>query len=163
MKKYTAAEKQYLKGIIRVLALDKNQDNQIQEYLKQKGIDIEKSTIGKIRRSIAKEAEKWYIELRKSKYLYLAHFKERIDTIYKVENALWNIANDSNSDRAEKRAALSEIHKTEITLSNLYDIARYLTERIEKDENGTSTNNRPLRTERETEDNSISESKAWTT
>jgi hypothetical protein len=160
MKKYTPAEKQYLKGIIRVLALDKNNDQQIQEYFKEKGIDIERSTIGKIRRSISKEAEKWYLELRKSKYLYIAHFKERIDTIYKVQNKLWDIANDINSDKSEKRAALSEIHKTEITLSGLYDIARYLTERVEKD--GISTNNRPLRTEGTPEDSSIPKAKAWT-
>jgi len=152
MKKYTPAEKQYLRGIINTLALEKNTDGQVQEFLKEKGIDIDRSTVGRIRRNIAKEAEKWYIELRKSKYLYLAHQKERIDTIYRVENKLWTIANDPESDRSEQNKALAEIHKTEITLSNLYDITRYLTSRIEKDSNnGPSTNNEPLPTERETQ------------
>jgi len=149
MKKYTSAEKQYLKGIIGTLALDKNDDIQIQEFLKEKGIDIDRSTIGKHRRNIAKSAEKWYTELRKSKFLYIAHFKERIDTTYKVENKLWNIVNDPHTERSELIKACTEIRNNEIFLSNLYDIARYLTERIEKD--GSSTSNESLPTEGETE------------
>jgi hypothetical protein len=149
MKKYTQAEKQYLKGIIGTLALEKHDDVQIQTFLKEKGIDINRSTIGKHRRSVAKSAEKWYNELRKSKFLYIAHFKERIDTTYKVENKLWSIANDSQTERSEVIKACAEITKNEMFLSNLYDIARYLTERIEKD--GSSPNNESLSTERETE------------
>jgi hypothetical protein len=149
MKKYTPAEKQYLRGIINTLALEKNEDAEIQQYLNQKGIDIEKSTIGKIRRSIAKEAEKWYVELRKSRYLYVAHFKERIDTTYRVEKKLWDILNDPEAGRLEQIKACTEIRNNEMFLSNLYDISRYLTERIEKD--GFSTNNESLHTERQTE------------
>ena len=141
MPKFTKTEKQYLRGIIHTLALEKYNNKQIQEFLHEKGIEIDNSTISRIRNNISKGAEKWYTELRKSRYLYIAHFKDRIDSIYKVQKQLWDIANDPNNQIADRRGALAEIHHTEKTLSALYDISRYLTDRIEKDY-GDSTDNR---------------------
>jgi hypothetical protein len=149
-KKLSKSEKEYLKGIIGTLALEKLNDREIQVYLKEdKGIDIERITVNKIRLQIQRNASKWYNELRASKFLYIAHFKERIDTTYRVEKKLWDILNDPGASKIEQVKACTEIRNNEMFLSNLYDIARYLTERIEKD--GPSTDNEPLSTERETE------------
>jgi hypothetical protein len=122
--------------------LEKFNNREIQEFFKDKGIEIDGSTIARIRNNTAKRAERWYAELRKSRYLYIAHQKERIDTLYKAENKLWIIANDQEAERTEQVKALSEIHKIEITLSNLYDIVRYLTSTF-----GRSTNNESVHTE----------------
>jgi len=149
-KKLSKSEKEYLKGIIGTLALEKLNDREIQVYLKEdKGIEIERITVNKIRLQIQRNASKWYNELRASKFLYIAHFKERIDTTYRVEKKLWEILNDPESGKMEQIKACTEIRNNEMFLSNLYDIARYLTERIEKD--GSSTSNESLSTERETE------------
>ncbi len=151
-KKLSKSEKEYLKGIIGTLALEKLNDREIQEYLaKDKGIEIERITVNKIRLQIQRNAAKWYNELRASKFLYIAHFKERIDTTYRVERKLWDILNDPAASKIEQVKACTEIRNNEMFLSNLYDIARYLTERIEKDNIGSSTDNEPLPTERETE------------
>jgi hypothetical protein len=139
--KFTKTEKQYLRGIINNLVLEKHNYKQIQAFLKEKGIEIDISTISRIRNNIAKGAEKWYIELRSSRYEYLAHFKERIDTVYRVQNKLWEIANNPNNQTVDIRNALAEIHHTEKTLTALYDISRYLTDRIAKDY-GDSTDKR---------------------
>jgi len=151
-KKLSKSEKEYLKGIIGTLALEKLNDREIQEFLeKDKGIKIERITVNKIRLQIQRNANKWYNELRSSKFLYIAHFKERIDTTYRVEKKLWEILNDPESSKLEQVKACTEIRNNEMFLSNLYDIARYLTERIEKDTNGSSTSNESLPTEGETE------------
>ena len=149
MPKLTKPERQYLKGIVVNMAIEKNTDQEILEFLKTKGIEVSRGHITHVRNNVQKSAEKWYNELRKSRYLYIAHFKERIDTTYKVEKKLWDILNDPESSKLEQVKACTEIRNNEIFLSNLYDIARYLTERIEKD--GSSTNNEPLHTEGETE------------
>jgi hypothetical protein len=150
-KKLSKSEKEYLKGIIGTLALEKLNDREIQEYLvNEKGIEIERITVNKIRLQIERSASKWYNELRASKFLYIAHFKQRIDTVYKVQKHLWEIANNKQNQMIDIRGALAEIHNTEKTLSALYDISRYLTDRIEKDY-GDSTDNQSLPTERQTE------------
>ena len=141
-KKFSKSEKEYLKGVIGKLAIEKLNDREIQQWLyEEKQIDIDRTTVNKIRLQIQRNASKWYNELRASKFLYIAHFKERIDTVYKVQKHLWDIANNKDNQVVDRRGALAEIHHTEKTLSALYDISRYLTERIEKDY-GDSTDNR---------------------
>jgi hypothetical protein len=141
-KKFSKSEKEYLKGVIGKLAIEKLNDREIQQWLyNEKQIDIDRTTVNKIRLQIQRNASKWYNELRASKFLYIAHFKERIDTVYKVQKNLWDIVNNPQEQTSERRGALTEIHHTEKTLSALYDISRYLTERIEKDY-GDSTDNR---------------------
>jgi hypothetical protein len=144
VKKYSKSEKEYLKSIIGTLALEKQSDKEIQQFLNaEKKIDIDRTTVNKYRLQIQRNASKWYNELRASKFLYIAHFKERIDTVYKVQKNLWDIVNNPQEQTSERRGALAEIHHTEKTLSALYDISRYLTDRIEKDyADRDSTDNR---------------------
>lgn len=127
-RKVAKSQKEYVKGIIHNYSLQKWTAQEIVDYLhNEKQIDIARSTVSKIRNRIEQQAEKWYLELKQSRYLYLAHFKERIDTIYKVQNHLWKIANDKENSVSDRRGALAEIHHTEKTLSALYDISRYIT------------------------------------
>jgi hypothetical protein len=122
------AEKQYVRGIVHNLSLQKLTDQEIVNYLwEEKKIDIARSTVNAIKNQVEKQAENWYMELKQSRYLYLAHFKERIDTLYTVEKHLWEIVNNPNENTVDRRGALAEIHKTEITLCSLYDVSRYLT------------------------------------
>lgn len=127
MPKYTKAERQYIRGIVHNYALQRWSDQDIVDYLHtEKKIDLTKSMISKIRNQVKQQAEEWYLELKQSRYLYLAHFKERIDTLYSVEKSLWEIVNDKNNQVVDRRGALAEIHHTEKTLSALYDVSRYL-------------------------------------
>lgn len=145
MPKYTKAERQYIKGIVHNYALQRWSDQDIVDYLHtEKKIDLTKSMISKIRNQVEQQAEEWYLELKQSRYLYLAHFKERIDTLYSVEKQLWEIANDKHNQVVDRRGALAEIHHTEKTLSSLYDISRYLTDvGIVPIANGNGSNGKP--------------------
>ena len=71
-KKSTISEKQYVRGIVHNLSLQRWTDQEIVNYLnEEKKIDIARSTITGIRNQIEKQAEKWYIELRE--YCVLMH------------------------------------------------------------------------------------------
>ena len=76
-RKVAKSEKQYLRGIVHNLSLQKWTDQDIIDYLRdEKSIDIGRSTVTKIKNQIEKEAEKWYIELRQSTYKYIATYKD---------------------------------------------------------------------------------------
>ena len=80
-KKQTKSDKECIKGLIHNLALQLLTDQEITEHLQSKGIVIARSTVCTIRNKIEKEAEKWYIDLRESRYKYVATYKERLDSL----------------------------------------------------------------------------------
>lgn len=125
--RWTRSEKQYLTSIIHSLSLQRMTDQEIVQWLRdEKKIKIGRSTVTRIKNQVEQQAEEWYLELKESRYLYLAHFKERIDTLYTVEKHLWEIATNKSNQVVDRRGALAEIHHTEKTLSSLYDVSRYL-------------------------------------
>jgi len=62
-KKFTKTEKQYLRGMIHNLSLQRLTDQEIVDYLhNEKKIEIARSTATKIRNQVEQEAEDWYAE-----------------------------------------------------------------------------------------------------
>ncbi len=62
--KVAKSPRQYVRGIIHNLSLQRWTSQEISDYLHdEKKIDIARSTVNSIRRQIEKQAEKWYIEL----------------------------------------------------------------------------------------------------
>ena len=71
------AEQEYVKSLIHNLSLQRMTDQEISDYLHQKGIEIARTTVNTTRNRIERSAEKWYIELRNSAYKYLAQYKTK--------------------------------------------------------------------------------------
>jgi hypothetical protein len=77
-----------------------------------------------------RQAEKWYFELRESRYKYVAMFKERIDSLLSYQKKLHEIINSaSTSTDAEgerqprpevKIKAITELHAIEVTLFQMW-------------------------------------------
>ena len=62
---------------------------EIVDYLRdEKQIEIARSTVNSIKNQIEKQAEKWYIALRQSRYKYVASYKERIDSLFSYQKKL---------------------------------------------------------------------------
>jgi hypothetical protein len=81
-QKFTKSEKEYQRGIIHNLSLQRWTDQEITDYLhKEKNMEISRSSVTIIKNNIEKDAEKWYIELRQSRYKYIATYKERLDSL----------------------------------------------------------------------------------
>jgi hypothetical protein len=77
----------------------------------------------KIKQSIKKESAKWYEELRHGQYEFLHEFKERIDEIVDLQKKLHEIIDNNKNNLQIQLAAISELHKLNITLSNYFDVA----------------------------------------
>src|SRR6476646_2304407 len=99
------------------LSLQRMTDQEITDYLHgEKNIDIARTTVNTIKNQIERQAEKWYIELRQSRYKYVAMYKERIDSLFSYQKKLNKIiefymqGNDIlYSDTIIK--AISKLHK----------------------------------------------------
>jgi IS30 family transposase len=80
--KWTKVERQYIQGIVHNYSLKRWSDQDIVNFLlEEKKIRIGRSTVARIRKQVERTAEKWYIELKKSAYKYIATYKERLDSI----------------------------------------------------------------------------------
>ena len=88
----TNAEKQYVKGMVRNLSLLRWSDQEITDYLHdEKNMQISRPSVTIIKNNIEKEAEKWYIELKQSRYKFLAIYKERLDSLFSYQKTLNDI------------------------------------------------------------------------
>jgi hypothetical protein len=64
---FTKAEREYVKGVVRNLSLQRYTDREIVQWLHdEKQIDLDRSTISKIRSQAEKDAADWYAKLRGS-------------------------------------------------------------------------------------------------
>ncbi len=128
-KKVTQEQRQYIRGVIHNLALQRWQDKEIAEFLNnEKGIKLTRSSVTYIRNRMERQAEKWYFELRESRYRYVAIFKERIDSLFSYQKKLHEIIASTSTDaegeheqRPEvKIKAITELHAIEVTLFTMW-------------------------------------------
>ena len=93
-RKVPKSQKQYVREIIHNFSLQRWSDYEIADFLNdEKGITLSRSAVTHIRDRMEKEAEKWYFELRESRYKYVAMFKERIDSLFSYQKKLHEIIN----------------------------------------------------------------------
>jgi hypothetical protein len=127
--KLTKSKREYVKAIVHDYSLQRWTDQEIVQYLKtEKNIDLDRSTINRIRNQTQRKAEKWYIELRDSRYKYIAVYKERLDSLLRYQNKLNQIINfymdiDQETGRPTQilytdtvLKAISELHKIELSI-----------------------------------------------
>lgn len=85
----------------------------------EKAIDMDRSTVSKIRNQVESKAEKWYIELRNSTYKYIAIYKERIDSLFSYQQKLHEIINVTKKPEVQSRA-ISELHSIGMSIFSLW-------------------------------------------
>jgi hypothetical protein len=116
------SDRQYVRGTIHNLSLSRWTDQEIVDYLRdEKKMEITRSTVNSIKNQIEKQAEKWYMELRESRYKYVASYKERIDSLFSYQKKLHEIVKDRSEAYPEIAIrAISELHRIEISVFNLF-------------------------------------------
>ena len=116
----TKAQRQYVRGIIHNLSLQRWTGSEIADYLnKEKDIQISISSVALIRNTVEKEAEKWYLELKVSSYKYIATYKERLDALFSYQRQLHDIVNTTKKEDTKIRA-LSTIASIEMDIFNIW-------------------------------------------
>ena len=114
------AENEYVKTLIHNLSLQRLSDLDIVDYLNnEKQIPIARTTVNKIRNKIEKSAERWYIDLKQSRYKYIATYKERLDSLLSYQKLLHGIISTTKKDEVKIRA-ISELTSIEMNIFNLW-------------------------------------------
>jgi hypothetical protein len=117
---FTNLEREYVKGIVHNLSFQRLTDQEIVQWLHdEKQIDLDRSTVSKMRNQVESNAEKWYIELKKSTYKFVAVYKERIDSLFSYQKKLHEIINDTKKPEVKLRA-ISELHSIEMSIFSLW-------------------------------------------
>lgn len=108
--KRTKVEQECVNSIIQNLSLKRLTDQEMVDYLhNEKQIDIARPTVTNTRNRIEKSAEKWYIELKQSRYKYIATYKERLDSLLSYQKKPHEIIYFTKKDEVKIRE-ISELH-----------------------------------------------------
>ena len=117
---FTKAEREYVRSIVHNLSLQRLTDREIVQWLHdEKQIDLDRSTVSKMRNQVELKAEKWYIELKQSAFKFIAIYKERIDSLFSYQKKLHEIISAANKPEVQIRA-ITELHSIEMSIFSLW-------------------------------------------
>jgi hypothetical protein len=118
--KFTKSEREYVETMVHHLSFQRLTDNEIVQWLyEEKNISIDRSTVSKIRNRVEKAAEEWYIQLRGTRYKYIAMYKQAIDLLYSYQKRLHKIIDDTKKPDVKVRA-IHELHMIEMSIFSLW-------------------------------------------
>jgi hypothetical protein len=117
---FTKAEREYVKGMVHNLSVQRLSDREIVDWLyEEKQIDLDRSTVSKIRNQAVKDAEAWYTGLRNGP-TYIATYKQRLDSLLSYQKRLHELINNNKNLNPELTVrAISELHRIELSLHTL--------------------------------------------
>ena len=120
MSKFTTIERQYIKGIVQNLSLQRFTDADIVNYLhKAKAIEITKAKVNKIRNRQEQDAAGWYVELKESRHKLIAFYKDRLDSLLSYQQKLNLILLNTNEKSDTSIRAIAELHRIEMSIFTL--------------------------------------------
>jgi hypothetical protein len=82
-------------------------------------MNISRSSVTIIKNNIEKDAEKWYIELRDSRYKFTATYKERLDSLLSYQKKLNDILGSSKKEET-KIKAIAALQSIELDIFNIF-------------------------------------------
>lgn len=127
MPKFSRTQRSQIESIVANLSIKRIPEAEIiQEITRQTGKSISRVMLFYIRQRIKKESAKWYSQLREGQYEYLHEFRERMMEIMDLQKKAHKIINNNENNPGIQLAAISELHKLNITLSNYFDVAPFI-------------------------------------
>jgi hypothetical protein len=99
----------------------------IKEVYNQTKKTISDQSLCNIRDRIKRDSYQWYKTMREGEYEYIHEFRERVNEILDLQKRHYEIADSPIVPIPIKQASLFELHKLTVTLSNLFDVAPYIT------------------------------------
>lgn len=97
--------------------MDSRRDNKLPHD--EKNMKISRSTISRIINTIEESAEKWYIELRQSRYKFIATYKERLDSLLSYQKKLNEILTCTKKEETKIRA-ITALQSIELDIFNIF-------------------------------------------
>ena len=131
MPKFTCTERLKVKNIVAMLTIKRIPDSEIiKSNSDQTGKTTTVSNLTRIKQEIKRDSYQWYKTMREGEYEYIHEFRERINEILDLQKRHYEIADSPAIPIPIKQASLFELHKLTVTLSNLFDVAPFITNSI---------------------------------
>ena len=123
-----------MRGIVNSLSLQRLTDQEITDYLQnEKNMNISRTRVNAIKNEIERSAEGWYIELRQSRYKFIAMYKERLDSLLSYQKTLNDIVTTTKKEENKIRA-IATLQSIESDIFNIYkQLPDVRIEQIEKE------------------------------
>jgi hypothetical protein len=126
--KFNAEERALVKSTVAMLTIKRIPNSEIiKEVYNQTKKTISDQTLCNIRDRIKRDSYHWYKTMREGEYEYIHEFRERINEILDLQKRHYEIVDSPVISISVKQASLFELHKLTVTLSNLFDVAPYIT------------------------------------
>ena len=128
MPKLTCTERLTVKNIVAMLTIKRIPDSEIiKSIFDQTGKTTTVSNLTRIKQEIKRDSYQWYKTMSEGEYEYIHEFRERINEILDLQKRHYEIVDSPMIPIPIKQASLFELHKLTVTLSNLFDVAPYIT------------------------------------
>ena len=118
----------------------------IRRHIKENiGFEISEAETKRYRQGLRKEAHQWINVLAKSKYEYIAEYRQRIQEVENNQKELWRLYYDPRSSYELKRQCQMDLAKLSSMLMDMYDAMPIVNEIVRRksiiDDNGNNSNN----------------------
>jgi hypothetical protein len=125
--RFMVSGREYVNGIVHNLSLQRLTDQEIVDWLREEQkISLDRSTISKMRNREEQQAEKWYIELKESRYKYIANYKAILDSLLSYQKKLNQIIEFYLQPPMQILypdtiiKAVAELHRIEVSTFNIW-------------------------------------------
>jgi hypothetical protein len=117
----------------------------IRQYIKENtGFEISEAETKRYRQTLRKEAHQWITILAKSKYEYIAEYRQRIQEVENNQKELWKLYYDPRSSYELKRQCQIDLARLSSMLMDMYDAMPIVSEIVRRksiiDENNNGNN-----------------------
>jgi hypothetical protein len=150
-RRFTVEQRKKIKTLVLEGICQHKTTGDIRHYIKENiGFEISEAETKRYRQALRKEAHQWITVLAKSKYEYIAEYRQRIQEVENNQKELWKLYNDPRSSYELKRQCQMDLARLSSMLMNMYDAMPIVNEIIRRksiidyDDNISSNDNNSI-------------------
>jgi hypothetical protein len=146
-RRFTVEQRRKIKSLVLEGVCQHKTTEDIRQYIKENiGFEISEAETKRYRQTLRKEAHQWIIILAKSKYEYIAEYRQRIQEVENNQKELWKLYYDNRSSSELKRQCQMDLARLSSMLMDMYDAMPIVNEIIRRksiieDSNSGNDNN----------------------
>jgi hypothetical protein len=121
LSRFTLVQRQKIKSLVLEGVCQHKTTGEIMHYLKERGFNISEAETKRYRQTLRKEAHQWIKVMAKSKYEYIAEYRQRIQEVENNQKELWRLCQDPRSSYDLKMHCQVNLAKLSSMLLQMYD------------------------------------------
>jgi hypothetical protein len=121
-RRFTVEQRRKIRSLVLEGVCQHKTTEDIRKYIKENvGFEISEAETKRYRQILRKEAHQWITILARSKYEYIAEYRQRIQEVENNQKELWKLYYDPRSSYELKRQCQMDLARLSSMLMNMYD------------------------------------------